>query len=148
MYSGGERRYRGSRIISRVYGQFTRPQAIATNLRERGAHSHHGRVVPQEARPHLGLTSIWMPHDRVNGDAIGRDDVVVRDVNVNARECDHPGMYRETQRAVQRGSRDEFGREDDRESASGGRGRGGSRGVAHEEDDVGLVEGGGVCPIP
>ena len=89
-----------------------------------------------------------MSRDRVNGDAAGRDDAVVRDVNVNARECDRLGMYRETQRAVQRDSRDEFGREDDRGSASRGYKRGGSRGVAHGEDDVELAEGGDVYPIP
>ena len=120
---------------------------LRRHLRGRGAHGHHGRVVPQEARSGEGLISIRMPRDRADGDAAGRDGAVVRDVIVDARECDRASVYRETQHSVQRDSRDECWREDSRESASRGRERGGSCSVAHREDDIELVEGGGIRSI-
>ena len=59
-----------------------------------------------------------MPRNRVDGDAIERDSAVIRDVNINTRECNRSSIYRKAQRIVQHGSRDEFGREDDRGSTS------------------------------
>ena len=88
-----------------------------------------------------------MPRNRVNGDAIERDGAVIRDVNIDVRECNRSGVYRKTQRAVHRDSCDEFEREDDRRSASEGRERGDSRGIVYREDDVELVEGSDVYSI-
>ena len=63
--------------------------------------------VPQEAQSGKELTSIWMPRDRINGDAAGRDGAVVRDINADMRECDRASVYCETQHLVQHGPRDE-----------------------------------------
>ena len=88
-----------------------------------------------------------MSRNRVNDDVARSDSAVIRDINIDERQYNHPCIYCETQYLVQRGPHNEFRREDNSRGISRGRERDSLGSVTYREDDIEHIEGGDIRSI-